>query len=362
MADSDVFDFCIIGAGLAGISLAESLQQSGASVSLIDSQGIAAGASGTPLGLVNPATGRYGTKSWNAEACYSSIAASLEKAQEQCPRPFFRKSGVLRPAQDERTADKMRENATTQHWPENWCRWLDASEIRSINPDIHCVDGGMWLPVGLTVDIAAYLKNAASLLSRQGVFIKTGTDYELCEKNAGFDFAFRDGKYLKAKTIIHTSGFYTRNSDYWAFLPLIPVKGQIAVFHTSSPITFDYAISARGYMASLSEHTFAIGSTYEHTFEHTGPDEAGLRFLTSRLRKVYPRLLASASLKAQWAGLRASTPNRMPFVGRHPHKENVFVFAGLGSKGLLYSSWLAEQLGRNILYGNPLPAEVSASR
>lgn len=362
MADSNVFDFCIIGAGLAGISLAETLAQAGASVSLIDRHGIAAGASGTPLGLVNPATGRYGTKSWNAEVCYSAILASLEKVQAQSAQPFFRKSGVLRPAQDDITASKMRENTNNQIWPENWCRWLDVKEVRDINPDIHCVDGGLWLPVGLTVDISAYLTNAALLLSRQGAFIKTGSAYQFTEKDAEFSFTFRDGDHFIAKAIVHTSGFDTRNSDYWSFLPLIPVKGQMAVFRSLSPIPFDYAISARGYMASITKHTFAIGSTYEHTFEHAEADETGLRFLTSRMRKVYPKLLASATLAAQWAGIRASTPNRMPFVGRHPQKENVYVFAGLGSKGLLYSAWLAEQLGRHILNGTPIPAEVSASR
>lgn len=359
---SSSFDFCILGAGLAGISLADTLNKKGASVGVIDTGEIAAGASGTPLGLVNPATGRYGTKSWLAEECYHSIFRSLEEVQTHVSGQFFRKSGVLRPALDKKIATKMKENFDSTSWPDGWCQWLDVTDFKGVNPDVSCVDGGLWLPVGLTVDISTYLKSFAGLLKQRAVKFITQANYSIYDDKRGFNIKFKDAAQIHAENIIHTSGFDTKNSTYWNFLPLIPVKGQMAIFKSPSPLQFEYAISALGYIASLSKDEFVIGSTYEHNFEHRNPDEAGLKYLTERMKKVYPKLINSSKLAGQWAGVRASTPNRQPILGRHPENENMYVFAGLGSKGLLYSVYLAESMANYIIHSNDLPEDISLSR
>jgi len=53
-------------------------------------------------------------------------------------------------------------------------------------------------------------------------------------------------------------------------------------------------------------------------------------------------------LKSQWAGVRASTPDKMPIIGPHKTVKNLYLLAGLGSKGLLYSAYLADMLIQNI--------------
>ena len=77
---------------------------------------------------------------------------------------------------------------------------------------------------------------------------------------------------------------------------------------------------------------------------------------------VYPSLFEEAKLIDQWAGVRASTPNKKPILGAHPEIENMFVFAGLGSKGLLYSVYLGKALSDYILHGSAIPKEVSVNR
>lgn len=92
------YDFCILGAGIAGLSLADVLAERAYSVIVLEKDDIASGASGTPGGLVNPATGRKGKKTWKAEPCYTTIHQNLEKVQKFSFHSFFRKNGLLRPA------------------------------------------------------------------------------------------------------------------------------------------------------------------------------------------------------------------------------------------------------------------------
>ncbi len=359
---SKSFDFCVLGAGLAGLSISKHLMDSGATVCLIDTGEVASGASGTPLGLVNPATGRWGTKSWKAEDCHHAVYEDLKEIQDHTPVRLFDKTGILRPAQDEEMAERMYDNYQKNEWPEDWCHWLDKKEVHNINPELHCVDGGMWLPHGLTVNVPTYLKSKADYLANQGLHIVTKADYSLEQTGDYFEVILKDGETLKMNSVITTAGHQTKDSDFWNFLPLHAIKGQVAVFESPQTRKFDYSISALGYIASISDTRFVAGSTYEHHFEDVEPDIEGLDYLTGRLGGVYPSLFESAKLVDQWAGVRASTPNKKPVVGAHPEIENMYVFAGLGSKGLLYSAYLGNALSEYILHGSAIPKEVSVSR
>lgn len=361
MSDQSNFDFCVFGAGLAGISVAQKLLDKGASVYLIDINQIASGASGTPLGLVNPATGRFGTKTWRAEECFEAISSGLEYIQSKTPVQFYKNTGILRPAQDAKMASRMKENTIEQHWPDGWCQWLDKSDVHSINPDLNCVDGGMWLPEGLTVNVEVYLKTKVEYLKKKGLKVSENTGYTIQKERNRFKIKL-DEKLLGADSVIYATGNETKEIEDWKFLPVHSIKGQLAIFKSPKAADFDYSISALGYIASISKSLFIAGSTYEHKFDHKTPDKEGLEYLIKRLGKVYPALFKDAELVNQWAGVRASSPNRKPFVGQHPEIGNMYVFAGLGSKGLLYSEYLGTKLADFITQSAPIPKEVSLDR
>lgn len=362
MNSTSQFDYCVFGGGLAGLSIAEKLLERSASVCLIDTGDIASGASGTPLGLVNPATGRFGTKVWEAENCFAGIAQNLERVQAHSEQSFYKKTGVLRPAQDEKMAERMHENVQTQDWPEGWCEWLDKEEVRRINPNLNCIGGGVWLPKALTVDVGSYLNIKVELLKQVGLQVHTNAAYQIKETSAGFEIALKDGSNITAASLVYATGYETSDTPYWSFLPLHSIKGQLALFESPEAAQFDYSISALGYIASISKTRFIAGSTYEHYFDHTNPDEQGKDYLIERLTKVYPALFENAKLVDQWSGVRASSPNRKPYLGRHPEKENVFVFTGLSSKGLLFSDCLGQLLVDHIFEGTTLPKPISVSR
>ncbi|MBO6524135.1 MAG: FAD-binding oxidoreductase [Balneolaceae bacterium] len=359
---SSYFDFCILGAGLAGISLAYELSKEDVSVCLVDPAGVAAGASGTPLGLVNPATGRFASKSWEAELCYAKILANLELIQDTSPVQFYKQTGVLRPAMDKKIASRMHENFRLQDWPEGWIEWKDEYKLTSFHPGINCVDGGVWLPIGLTVDITTYLKSFAHYLSMQSIHQVYDKSYSLEKRTDFWELKFTSINSIKAKHVVFATGASTIQSEFWRGLPIHPVKGQLAVLEPESPLNFGHAISARGYIASLHSTQFAVGSTYEHSFETEHTDQQGLDYLLDRFRKVLPDLHDNSKVVHQWAGIRASTPNRMPILGKHPSHQTMSVFAGLGSKGTLYSAYLAECMKDLLLKNIDVAKEVSINR
>ncbi len=355
------FDFCILGAGLAGLSLADKLSESGATVIVVDPKGTAGGASGTPLGLVNPATGRFATKTWKAEKCYQSILETLEKVQRHSQESIYKKTGVLRPALDTKIATRMKVNFDSTDWPKDWCFWIDEEELKTLYPGINCVGGGVWLPIGLSVKLPAFLHAYSCLLGNRNVEFITNQEFDLSQCGSSWALRLRDSK-IEASTVITAAGIESTGFSQWDFLTLHAVKGQIAILETETPFPYDASISALGYFSEYGEKSFAAGSTYEHKFEHENTDSKGLDYILKKLALVMPSVSETIIETTQWAGIRASTPDRMPILGQHPVYKNLYIFTGLGSKGLLFSSYLANALGDLILESSPLPAEVDIKR
>lgn len=360
---SSVFDFCILGAGIAGLSLADSLQECGLSVCVIEKDHIGSGASGTPGGLVNPATGRRATKSWKAEACFKAVSENLAKTASYSDKTFFAGNGVLRPAITGKMAAKMWDRFRETTWPDGWCRWMPEQEIKELHPGITCIEGGLWLPVGITVDVAKYLQALAAYLKDNSVEIYTGRQPHPTEVDTHWEIKL-SGQTLWAEQLIYATGYATLSMDYWSELPFNPIKGQVARFRVDDPaLRFDHSISSLGYIANLgSDNTFIQGSTYEHDFKNLKPDKFGEEYLRKRLRRTLPELEKQSKIIDQWAGVRVSTPNRKPILGRHKEIKNLHLFTGLGSKGLMYGKYLADHYTDHLINESALFEEVNIER
>lgn len=357
------YDFCILGAGIAGLSLADALHEQGFTVIVHEKQTIASGASGTPGGLVNPATGRRAKKTWKAEACYRAIRDTLEKVQTTADEPFYHNNGVLRPAVSEKMVRKMLKEYEKTTWPGGWVKWLTEAEVKEKHPGITCVKGGLWLPIGLTVDVGGYLRAYATYLRKQGVNIVTESDPD-AEQTAGQWLIRNDDTDYYCNHLVHATGFAATRHPWWKHLPLEGVKGQVGKFRAPEGLTcFSHSLSSLGYIARLDDgNTFIQGSTYEHDFDHVQPDAGGERYLRKRMARTLPQLAEKAELVDQWAGVRLSTPDHKPLLGRHPTIPNLHLFSALGSKGLMYGRFLAGHYADHLHNNIPLFKKVDIRR
>ncbi len=358
------YDFCILGAGLAGLSLAKSISDfKEADVLVLDPNGVAGGASGSPIGLVNPATGRYANQSWRAADSIHQTLKNLEDIASASNERFFKKSGVIRPALEDKIAERMKANLEESYWEPGWVEWLDEGEIESKYPGLNCVQGGVQVSCGVTVSIPEYLYSIKNhLTSKEHIEVIEGQAFDVKPHNNDWYITIKDGLKTRCKKLIVTAGIRTTDYDFFEALPLIPVKGQVLLMECDDHFPYESAVSAGGYFASLDGKTFVAGSTYEHKFDHENPDEYGEEYILRRLFKVMPQLKGKVKIIDRWAGVRASTPDRLPVLDKHPEIGNCYVMAGLGSKGLLYSSLLGYELAAHLTKESDLPTELSIDR
>lgn len=356
-------DFCILGGGIAGLSLADALHEYDIASVVIEQNEIGSGASGTPGGLVNPATGRRAKKTWKAEQCYEAISSNLEKVQAFSGRTFYHRNGLLRPALLEKMARKMREQYEETTWPDGWCEWKTQDEIQEIHPGINCVDGGLWLPIGITVDVGTYMEAYVHFLEDSGIKIICGQKpYPISEDDHWI--LELDELTIQANHLVFATGHAIATSPFWDWLPVNLIKGQVAKFKKESgPLSFSHSISSLGYIARLDEeNTFIQGSTYEHDFEHLDTDQEAEGYLRKRLKRTLPQLEKESVIIDQWAGVRTSTPDYKPILGLHPAYNNLHLFAGLGSKGLLFGKFLAEHYADHLTQNIDLYPDIDINR
>ncbi len=356
------FDVIIAGGGLAGLATAAQLVEKNKNLKVLvyEARQIGDGASGVPAGMVNPATGQRAHMVWNAEACFRMLDKRLDQLSSGSSTILKLQNGVMRPAVDEYLAENFRASLENKRWPKGWIEWLEPDAVRNKVPNLKNSFGALFIKKGKTVRTPEYLEAYANYLKEAGVSFIFGGPYSIDNKNG---WTLNNGtNSFSAPALVITTGYKARENKYWSELPLNAVKGQLALYHCPEKVSHIPAISAYGYITPVDDHRLAVGSTYEHHFFDENPDAQGAGLLDQKFNELLPGLYPKCNRIGQWSGIRATTPDRLPIAGEHYDMKGLYVYAGLGSKGLLYSEFVASLLAMHITEKKDLPFEISLYR
>jgi len=353
-------DVIIIGGGLAGSHLALSLQTQSVSVGLIhsnSSQGHCA--SLAPAALFNPAAALQAKKSAFAEESYALIR-SLISSFSAHEKSIIQENGILRPATDDRLYDNFKRSANDSDWPAEWIEWLEGDDFLSRFPELNHALGGLLVHVGLTVNTPLLIDLLHNRFLNLGGQITEGLVVSVAQKNHKWVVTLENGVDIETEKVVFANGFGIKKFDEWSFLKLHPVKGETLTLNDTS-VQFPHSIASRGYLAFL-DNQLVIGSTYNHHFDDIKPDNSSKNYLLNKLMVHFPEEEIHDLTLNLWSGIRITTPDRLPVIGEHPSLENMYILAGFGSKGLMYSQLTAIELADLILHNTPVRQEFSIHR
>jgi glycine oxidase len=360
--DKTRFDILIFGAGIAGLSTAYAANRAGFKTAVIDRNNPGSGASGTPIALVNPATGRKAKKTWNAEVCLTYTRKLLQHAAIFSESRIFIENGVIRPALDHKLAEGMYNTFMQSSWSEDWAEWLEEEEVIARFPGLKCIDGGLWIPKGLTVSMNAFTHALYHYLETRGVAFFLNRQFQA---DSGPPFIVSsDSIKIEADIAIHCMGKDMVDNPNWKILPLHQVKGQTLTLKLSEPLQFKSSVSSLGYIAQSTNNnkTIVLGSTYEHQFDHLRPDTKGEKYLLNRLQRTLPGIYDYSRVRTGWAGVRVTVPDKKPVAGKHPEIDQLYTLCALGSKGLILGPLLGKLLIDSIKDQDEIPEIFSIER
>jgi glycine oxidase len=106
-----------------------------------------------------------------------------------------------------------------------------------------------------------------------------------------------------------------------------PVRGQIALLNTGRPLCRRILLWGSRYLVPRPDGRVLVGSTEEDAGFNKQTTAAAVGELLALACRLVPAL-ADAHLERCWAGLRPGSPDGLPFLGRVPGVDNLFVAAG----------------------------------
>lgn len=302
----------IVGAGLAGLAIAEELAMHGCSVTIFEKNRIGAGASGIAAGLVHPYLGQSGKRSLYAREALELLKSKLKSLENPPSNPFYQEIEI------------QKFFATSEEKQDFLAKWQE-------NQDCKDFDEKSILLQGLYIDTMQYLILMAESLKKKGVKI---VQEEITLENVqDHPTVFCIGADLSKMSSI--------------CFPSKLRKGQVIIAKKDPRI--ERSFTTTGYLAvDPFSDRMVLGSTYEREYQNELPDEK------IALEWIYPRLAShlppreELKLTECLSGMRIS-----PSVGYLPKfekkQENVWVFGGFGSRGLLYHALFAKKAAVGML-------------
>jgi len=357
-----MLDTLIIGGGISGLLTAWYLQQAGQRVAVLDRQEFGQESSWAGGGILSPLyPWRYTT----------AITALATWSQQQFPQflldlhrhsgidPGYRQSGllILNQGNDASIASwQSHSQQALQCWQtpdllqaephiqvssdQSHLRLPNIGQVR--NP--HFVAG--------LIAMLALAKHRVILAPNQAVL-------QLCfnAKRTQITGLRTAQQTWQAKNVVICAGAWSQpllaDTDRPLAIEIAPVRGQMIIFKADPKLLQHILLSNQRYLIPRRDGRILAGSTLEHVGFNKQTTATALAELNTFATDLLPEL-SHYPIEKHWAGLRPGTANGVPYIGKHPHMNGLFINAGHYRNGVVLSLASAHLLADTLLERQPI--------
>ncbi|GAE66118.1 FAD-binding oxidoreductase [Chryseobacterium indologenes] len=338
-------DYIIVGDGYAGLFFAHQLIRNNKSF-VIFSEGRKS-ASQVSAGIINPVVLKKFTTFWKAQEQIDFLKNSLREIETYTGKNYLIDAPIHRIFHDENEQKLWLKKSANEE-----LSGFLSEKFERLN--------------GVKNDFQTGKVNQSARLDVNGFF--SGL-FDYFEKN---DFLIREKfeytqldparaiyKDFNFKNIIFCEGMRVRDNPYFSEISVNPNKGHHIKVRLSQPIPENITIKKKHFLFPTGTGLYFYGGTYDRDQLHHHIDESAVDQLVKGLSEIYPY---DFDVKEVHFGFRPTVKDRRPIIGRHETHDNLYVFNGLGARGILNGCYFARDLYRCIEEGVPLHEEVSSDR
>lgn len=348
MKDIRKTDTIVVGFGLAGALLGQSLTNKGVDFVVVD--GNYPKASEVAAGMYNPIVFRRLVKSWLVDDILPFAENFYRDLEERLKVNFFHPVKYFKLLSNDEKEFWEKRSVLTDTKP-----YLSPDIItlsnNGIKKEFQCaaeVYFAGWLQIGKM--LSAYV----SELRNGDKIVEKAFDYNKLKLH-GDRVVYND---IEAKRVIFCEGSYIHKNPWFNYLPFKSTKGEVLTIR-SKALQLDYVVNKNGFVLPIGNDFYRVGATYEWDELDFLPSEQGKTKLIEKLTTVVDVPFEIVDHKA---GVRPTTKDRRPVLGAHPENKKLWVFNGLGSKGVMLGPYFANQLVNHIFDGDILNPEVDVDR
>lgn len=377
----------IIGAGLAGCSLAFALCQRGCQVDLIEGMpSVAQGASGNPAAILMPRQSLdHDHQSRLTCSGYQYTIRWLTQLNHRGFLTGWQPCGALQIARDAQQQQRMHRIVQQENFSSEWMQTVDAlTASRLSGCDIHqsawfFPGAGFINPKTLCNTLISACGNRLQLVTHTSItaLSRTRTHWAL---HTAHNQSIECGG-----PVIIACGHLSRLFTQTQYLPIKPKRGQVTLVATGGiEHPPQCIISADGYITPAIDGYHTIGATFVSNDSTTHLRHTENLHNLQKIQQAMPELgsLMANNVKGR-AAVRAVSPDRLPLVGpvsdvhafeqqyaplargntrsgysdRH-YLDDLYAFTAFGSRGLAWIPLCAEFMAAKLMH-EPPPIEHS---
>lgn len=355
----------VIGAGIAGTSIAERLAARGFEVTLIDAApGPATGASGNPIGIIRPLPSLDDNRlsRWLRAGYLHAIRHLSDLEAEGLPLRWSR-CGVLHLARDAQHEDTQRRAIAEQAPPPEFARFVERTEATQLagwpaEAGGWWFGGGAWIvpPSLCAANLARHTDRIATRFSSSvGSLDRDGNLWRI---------RATDGSLIaEAPQVVLAAGAHIGRLVPERMLPVWPGRGTVSLLPQAATPPLDIVACRLGYVTPAVDGIRCAGATMARD-DDSQPRAADHVENLHRLDMILPgfgNALDPAGLAGR-TSFRPMSPDRLPLAGPllpalDAAPDGLHVLSGFGARGLVWTTLAAELLACRIS-GEPLPLEA----
>ncbi|MFC0337107.1 tRNA 5-methylaminomethyl-2-thiouridine biosynthesis bifunctional protein [Kushneria avicenniae] len=366
----------VIGAGIAGTSVAHALARRGRRVTLIDPAPPGSGASGNRQGAlyIRPAA------EVNDQSRF--YLAALQHTQRFLSRldpegNLWHPTGVLQLATSDREAERQRR--CLEHWqlPDDVARGVDREEAQALAGQVlaDSVRHGLYYPGAGWVSPDRLCQRLAETL---GITQRRATLESMASSETGQRLTLDDGTCLEADHVVLACANGVEALSVSCHLGLQAVRGQVSHYpldETANALSPNCVVCAGGYAPPAWDGIQSIGASFTPNDRDPAlraEDDAFNLIELSRTLPALAKALETAPPLTSRSGIRCASPDKSPYGGGLPqaaHWQQVYAPMGFDATRVPDAPgryqpgvWASLAHGSRGLVSAPLIAELLASR
>lgn len=339
-------DYIIVGDGYAALFFAHQLIKHNKTFKLYSEGKL--GASQVSAGIINPVVLKKFTTFWNAMLQIQNLHTTLSEMTTYLGKDFLIKDSIQRVLHDE---------TEKQLWLK---KRAEKEELQPfLNPEFKSVEGilnpfgtgEVWYSSRLDVD--AFFSTFLDYLKKHHHLVNEKFDYNQLNPQT------QTYQNLNYSHIVFAEGMGVLSNPYFKNIDIQPNKGHHIKVTLSKDIDLKGIIKKKHFLFPLAQGQYYYGGTYDRFSIDECIDDKAVAQLKEGVETIYPN---DYDIVDTQYGFRPTVKDRRPMLGKHSEWDNLYVFNGLGARGILNGNYFAEILYHHIEHNGNLPEEVNWKR
>lgn len=320
-------DYLIVGDGYAAVFFAHQLIKAGNSFRLFSAG--KKSASHISAGVVNPVILKKFTTFWHAQDQIDRLHEVLAEMEAYLNVRLFDRAPVARVFHDENER-KL------------WQKKAGQEDLQDFLAAGHFSVEGIKNPYGCgrvkssgRLNVALFFSSFMDYLRQHRLLLEEQFSYENLNPEDRSYKSFSFGK------VVFCEGIKVKENPFFNSAAVLPNKGHRMTVSLGTEPSANFIFKKKHFLFPLAEKRWYYGGTYDRDSRSDDVDAAAVEQLEAGLSELYP---GTCQLVNTEFGFRPTVADRRPLLGSHHRYPFLYIFNGLGARGVLNGAYFSGHL------------------